>query len=107
MTGEKIVQEKQSDALMYDAGKRSIAATYVLWFLFGWLGAHRLYAGYKLSGLLMLGLAALAWCRIIAVEEAGFLAFIVLGFWVLVDAALIPSMVRKSNMRTAQSIAAR
>src|SRR3546814_15586317 len=66
---------EQDKALLYDASKRSIAATYALWFFFGWLGAHRFYAGYKLSGFLMLALAALAWYRVIAVEEAVFLAF--------------------------------
>lgn len=94
--------QQQSSAIIYDAGKRSIAATYVLWFFFGWLGAHRLYAGYRISGALMFALAAVAWFRVMAVDGAGFLAFIVLGLWVLVDAALIPFMVRKSNLRSAR-----
>lgn len=93
-----------STSMLYDAGKRSIAATYALWFFFGWLGVHRFYAGYKASGLVMLILAGVAWYRVIAVESAGVLAFIVLGVWVLVDAALIPSMVRKTNLRAAQAL---
>ncbi|MGB3290967.1 MAG: TM2 domain-containing protein [Burkholderiaceae bacterium] len=95
---------EQTKAMLYDAGKRSIAAAYVLWFFFGWLGAHRFYIGYKLSGFLMLALAVLAWYRAVAVEGAGFLAFIVLGIWVLIDAALIPFMVRKRNMRSAREL---
>ncbi|KAA0910657.1 TM2 domain-containing protein [Pusillimonas sp. ANT_WB101] len=98
---------EQSNSLLYDAGKRSITATYVLWFFFGWVGAHRFYAGYKLSGALMLALACFGWYRVIAVEGAGFLALIFLGIWVLIDAALIPSMVRTSNLKTAAGIRSR
>lgn len=98
--------EQNNSAMLYDAGKRSIAAAYVLWFFFGWLGAHRFYLGRKLSGAIMIALAVLAWYRIIAVEGAGFLAFIVLGLWVLVDAALIPSMARSANLQSAKALGA-
>lgn len=98
---------QNNNSMLYDAGKRSIAAAYVLWFFFGWLGAHRFYLGRKLSGLLMVALAAVAWYRIIAVEGAGLLAFIFLALWVLIDAALIPSIARSANLQSAQALSAR
>lgn len=95
-----------STAMLYDANKRGVGASYALWFFFGWLGAHRFYTGYKTSGALMVALACYGWYRVIFVEGAGLLALIVLAIWVLVDAALIPSMVRKANIQTVRDLSA-
>lgn len=59
---------------------RSMGLAYLLWFFVGIFGAHRFYCGRVFSGLLWLftgGLAGIGW---------------------LVDAFLIPGMVRQANL---------
>lgn len=83
--------------MLYDANKKSLLVAYVLWWFLGTLGAHRLYMGRIASGLLMLVISAVSWVLTIIVIGAVGLAFI--GIWWLIDAFLIPGMVRDHNMR--------
>ena len=92
------MSETRSDAralMMYDAGKKSTLVAYLFWFFLGGLGAHRFYAGRKLSGFVMLGL--LATSIVLSVIGIGFVGLFVIGCWMLVDAFLIPGMLRKHN----------
>lgn len=59
----------------------SLGVAYLLWFFFGWMGAHRFYLGKVGTGLLYLATGGL------------------LGFGWFVDAFLVPSLVREANLR--------
>ena len=59
---------------------KSTLLTYVLWFFIGWLGAHRFYLGRPVSAILFI------------ITAGGF------GIWWLIDAFLIPGMVRIENL---------
>jgi TM2 domain-containing membrane protein YozV len=81
--------------MRYDADKKSTFIAYLLWFFLGLFGLHRFYLGRFMSGFLMLvlhGLSWLTWYILI-----GFLGFGLLGLWWLIDALLIPGMVRRYN----------
>lgn len=81
--------------MMYDANKKSVGASYLLWFFLGWLGAHRFYLGATGTAVVQLLLGLLGWIPI-------GIGWIVLAIWWLVDAALIPGMARNENMKIAQ-----
>ncbi len=81
--------------MMYDANKKSVGASYLLWFFLGGLGAHRFYLGSTGTAIAQLLLGLLGWIPL-------FLGWAVLGIWWLVDAFLIPGLARDENMRVAQ-----
>src|SRR4051812_7507963 len=85
---DNINTSKQS--MHYDANKKSVGVAYVLWFLFGGFGAHRFYLSRIGTGVLMLVLF------IGAFLTAGILG-IPLAIWLIIDAFLIPDMVRSYN----------
>lgn len=61
----------------------SVGVAYLLWFFFGLLGGHRFYLGRPLSAVLQI-----------------VLNLVIVGFvWVLIDAFLIPGMIRSSQDR--------
>jgi TM2 domain-containing membrane protein YozV len=70
----------------------NIFLAYVIWFLLGYFGAHRFYLGKKTSAIVMLVCGILSILLAILV-----IPFIVMWVWWLVDAFLIPSMVRKNT----------
>ena len=83
-------------ALMaFEAGKKSMGITYVLWLLLGGLGVHRFYMGKIGSGVAILVINILGWLTIIA--GIGFLFLAIVGVWLIVDAFLIPGWIRTHN----------
>ncbi len=85
-------------ALMrYDANKKSLIVAYLLWFFLGTLGGHRFYLGRIGSAVAILLLTIISW--LLTIVAVGFVGFFVVGVWVLVDALLIPSMIRSYNNR--------
>lgn len=71
---------------------KSMLLAYVLWFFLGGLGIHRFYLGRVSTGVIQLILwligVSLLWAGV------GLLVLLPLGIWVIVDAFLIPGMVR-------------
>lgn len=69
--------------------------TYLLWFFLGWFGIHRFYVGKWISGFILLALTLIAgatyWIFI------GMVLMAIPGLWWLIDALLIPGMVREYN----------
>lgn len=65
--------------------KKSTGVAYLLWFFFGMFGGHRFYAGQTGTAIAQL---------ILTITVVG---MIVSGVWVLIDAFLIPGMLRKKN----------
>ncbi len=85
--------------MMYDASKKSVAAAYLLWFFLGFFGAHRFYLGKVGSAIGMLVLTLLS--IPLAIILVGFLTWAAVGLWWLVDAFLVPGMIREHNVRLA------
>ena len=65
---------------------------YLIWFFLGMFGVHRMITGHVGSGLLMLALNGIGWLTFWF--GLGFVIWGVLGLWWLIDALLIPGMVR-------------
>ena len=82
-------------SMRYDANKKSIFVAYLLWFFLGWLGGHRFYLGQTGTGVAMLIITILS--TILIFVGIGFLGLLAIGIWALVDAFLIPGMVRAQN----------
>lgn len=78
---------------------KSIAAAYFLWALCGLFGGHRFYLEKTGSAIVMLLLALTGWFT--AAIFIGLLPLLIVGIWVIIDAFLIPRMVRasKENLR--------
>ena len=85
--------------MLYDASKKSVAAAYLLWFFLGWFGAHRFYAGKIGSAVVMLILALITVPLMYVL--IGFVTWAIVGLWWIVDAFLIPGLIRDYNLRLA------
>lgn len=75
--------------------KKSVGVSYLLWFFLSSLGIHRMYLGRKGSGVMMLVLSILGWITL--AFFIGWIFLIIVGVWVLVDAFLLPGIVKKAN----------
>jgi TM2 domain-containing membrane protein YozV len=70
----------------------NIFLAYVIWFLLGYFGLHRFYLGQKTSAIVMLI------CGVLSILLAFFIIpLIIMWVWWLVDACLIPSMIRNNT----------
>ena len=83
--------------LLFEANRKSTGAAYLLWFFLGGFGGHRFYLGRVASGAGQLLLLLFGWIPL-------FFGWIVLGIWWLVDAFLIPDMIRMENLKTIHQI---
>jgi TM2 domain-containing membrane protein YozV len=83
--------------MRYDANKKSALLAYVIWFFLGWFGVHRLYLGRVVSGLLMLAIFAVSW--LLHFVLIGFLGYLIIAPWWVIDAFLIPGITREHNNR--------
>lgn len=86
----------------YDARKKSAGISYVLWFFLGGFGAHRFYLERTGSAIAMLVITIVSF--LLLAVGIGALGLLVVGIWAIVDAFLIPGMVREYNMRVMHSI---
>jgi TM2 domain-containing membrane protein YozV len=88
--------------MRYDAHKKSAGAAYLIWFFLGSLGVHRFYLGHTGSGaaMLIVFIASI----LLSVVAIGFIGFLVLGIWWIVDAFLISGMVRDFNNNLANEL---
>ncbi len=90
----------------YNCNKKSLAAAYAVWFFLGCLGGHRLYLQRRASALVMLGLLILSALTVLTdIGLTGFIGFGAIGIWMLVDAFLIPRIVRNFNDNLAAAVA--
>jgi TM2 domain-containing membrane protein YozV len=71
---------------------KSTGAAYLLWFFLGTLGAHRFYLGRTGTAVTQLLMTIIGWLTVVLV--VGIFILIAVGIWLLVDAFLIPGMIR-------------
>lgn len=76
---------------------KSTGAAYVLWLFTGAFGGHRFYLGRIGTGATMLILSIVGWATIAV--GVGAIPLIIVGVWALVDAFLIPGMIKKHKDR--------
>ena len=92
-------QHQQPDAtgrlMRFEAAKKSVLAAYLLWFFLGWLGLHRIYLGYVMSGLVMLALWVAG--TALSIIVIGYIILVVPFLWWLIDLFLIPGLARDRN----------
>ncbi len=90
-------------ALMrFEANKKSVLVAYLLWWLLGIFGGHRFYLGRSGSATAMLLISV---CSIpLMFVLIGFLTIFVTVIWAVVDAFLIPGMVREWNNRLVDAL---
>lgn len=79
--------------LEFEARRKSVGAGYILWFLLGFLGAHRFYMGKTGTGIVQLLMCL------------SIIGIIPLAFWWIIDAFLIPGMARDENLRAIKQLA--
>ncbi|HVL71475.1 MAG TPA: TM2 domain-containing protein [Beijerinckiaceae bacterium] len=90
--------------MLYEANKKSLLVSYVLWFLIGALGAHRFYNGRPGSGALM-ALLSVGGFMLLGAFGLGLILLAPVWIWVVVDAFLIPGWVAAHNDRLARELA--
>jgi TM2 domain-containing membrane protein YozV len=83
--------------MMFEANKRSMGISYLLWFFLGGFGGHRFYNGKTGSAIAQLVLTLIG--IVLSLIAIGVLILLPVAIWVLVDAFLIPGWVRDYNNR--------
>ncbi|MEM7570673.1 MAG: TM2 domain-containing protein, partial [Pseudomonadota bacterium] len=72
--------------MQYDARRKSLLITYLLWFFLPTLGVHRMYLGKWISGFFMLALTLIGGALTFIL--VGYLPLALVGLWWLLDAIL-------------------
>ncbi len=80
-----------------------MGVAYLLWGFFGLLGAHRLYLEKRKSGLAMLALTVLGLFTT-PIIGLGTVLLAAVAVWALIDAFLIPGMVRAHKREAEQGL---
>ena len=88
--------------MLFEANRKSVGVAYLLWFFLGMFGAHRFYLGE--TGTAVAQLLLLIVGAVLTIVLIGFLLLGVLGVWVLLDAVLIPGIVRRHNIELADRL---
>lgn len=88
--------------LAFEANKKSIGIAYLLWFFLGGLGVHRFYLGRTGSAIGILALTVVGCLTTFLMVGVVLLA--VMMVWLLVDAFLIPGIVRQENNALAHTV---
>ena len=104
-TGERASADTGA-LLMFEANKKSLAVSYLLWLFLGALGGHRFYNGRTATAVIQLLMWAFG-VTLVAVFGLGLILLIPLGLWLLVDAFLIPGWVNTHNTALAEHLGGR
>ncbi len=86
----------------YDAHKKSTLIAYLLWWFLCVFGAHRFYLGQVGTAIAMLVITLVSFVGLIIF--IGIFGFMAVGIWWLVDAFLIPGIVRQHNLSLANAL---
>lgn len=74
---------------------KSVVVAYLLLFFLWGFGAHRMYLGRWVSGIVMLLMWGFGWLT--AAILIGWLPLGIVALWVIIDIFLIPGMIREDN----------
>ena len=88
--------------MVYDATKKSMLVSYVLWWFLGMFGAHRFYLGRTGTAVVMLVITLLS--IPLTFLFIGFLSLGAMGIWWIIDAFMIPAIVREQNLKLASRL---
>jgi TM2 domain-containing membrane protein YozV len=96
------MNDTSHNMMMYDAQKKSVGVAFAFWFFLGTLGAHRFYTGRTGTAIVQLLLTLVG----IATAWLGIGAFLLIGvgIWVLVDAFMLPGVIRRYNVALASRL---
>lgn len=94
--------DESAKMMIYDAKKKSTGVAYLLWLILGGIGAHRFYAGNIGTGWAYVILQIIGWVTVSA--GIGAFCFIIIGVWWLIDAFLLPGMIRQKNLLLAAQL---
>ncbi|MDB5601129.1 MAG: hypothetical protein JWN71_3173 [Xanthobacteraceae bacterium] len=89
--------------MMFEANKKSMPVSYLLWFFLGGFGGHRFYNGKTGSAVAQLLLTIFGILLLFA-YGLGLLLLFPVWIWVLVDAFLIPGWVKNQNSLLAMQL---
>jgi TM2 domain-containing membrane protein YozV len=93
-------------AMLFEANKKSIIVSYFLWLFMGPFGGHRFYNGRMATAIAQLSMCVVGFILILFFG-IGFILLIPLGFWLLLDAFLIPGWVTTHNTWLAHQLSGR
>lgn len=88
--------------MVYDATKKSMLVSYVLWWFLGMFGAHRFYLGRIPSAVAMLVITLVS--ALLTIVFIGFIGLGAVGIWWIIDAFMIPSIVKELNLKLAAKL---
>jgi TM2 domain-containing membrane protein YozV len=74
---------------------KNSAVAYLLWFFLGGFGIHRFYLGQTKTAIIMLVLTVLGYLTLVFI--IGVILLAAVGVWWIVDAFLIPGLIRQAN----------
>ena len=83
--------------MRFEANKKSMALAYILWWFLGCFGGHRFYLGRTGSAVAML--CIMLGSFVLMFVLIGFLTIWIVPVWAIIDAFLIPGIVREHNQR--------
>jgi TM2 domain-containing membrane protein YozV len=92
--------------MLFEANKKSMILSYLLWLIVGAFGGHRFYNGRSKTAIVQILMCVVGF-TFAFVFGIGLLLLIPLGFWLLLDAFLIPGWVTAHNTRLAQQLSGR
>ena len=105
MTNQAAEAKATASVMMrYDANKKSMVVSYLLWFFLGMLGAHRFFLDQRNGAIAQLALFLVG--LVTSFIGVGIIILGGLAIWVIVDAFLIPGWVTEHNNRLATSLGA-
>ena len=95
--------------------RKSVGVSYLLWFLFGYLGIHKFYMGKAVWGISYFLMLVVGWsiggAGVVLAEEGGggmavfgLLLLIALGILLLVDLFTIPGQIRKNQEKLKEKL---
>jgi len=81
--------------------QKSVSTAYILWFVTGAFSGHRFYLGSMSIGFAQICLRLVGGMMLLSGDGFGLYLLAAAFLWLLVDAVLLPDMVRKANARSA------
>jgi TM2 domain-containing membrane protein YozV len=91
-----LIAADPSKQARWDRLHKSKAKAYLLWAFLGVLGGHRFYLGYYPSGIFQALMCVLGAILAFA-TPIGVFVLVAPALWLLVDAAIVPAIVRHQN----------